>query len=422
LNPAGRAFAVIVAAGKGTRVGGPVNKVYLSLGGRPLLVRTLDVFEHCRAVDEVCLVVAEEDRGRCEEEVLGGGEFAKVTRVVSGGKTRQESVYNGVTALAGNLRAGDDLIIIHDGARPLLSPALLRKLVDAGRKFGAAVPVIPAKDTVKWLGVDGFVKGTPDRERLALVQTPQVFRADLLLDVLGWARRRGISATDEAALFEQRLIEVRAIPGDEDNLKVTTPHDLLVAEAILARREEVSRGAAEILKDASGMRVGIGYDIHRLEPGRRLVLGGIELFHPAGLGLAGHSDADVATHAVMDALLGAAGLSDIGNLFPPDDPAYAGASSLSLLETVVGRLAEVGAAPANVDLTIVAEAPKIGPAVEEMKRNIAGACRLDPDHVGVKATTSEGLGAVGLGQGIAAYAVACIRPLDIRKGRPRAGQ
>lgn len=419
MNPAGRAFAVVVAAGKGSRMGASVSKVYLPLHGRPLLAHTLDVFEHCRAVDQVCLVVADGDRSRCQE-VLGGGAFTKVTRLVSGGRTRQESVYNGVIILSDILRASDDVVAIHDGARPLLSPALLRKALDAASKFGAAVPVIPAKDTVKWVGADGFVKGTPDRAHLGLVQTPQVFRAGLLLGVLEWARRRGISATDEAALFEQRLVEVKAIPGDEENLKVTTPHDLFLAEAILAGRGKAGSGTAGAGKDGSAVRVGIGYDIHRLEAGRRLVLGGVELAHPDGLGLAGHSDADAAVHAVMDAFLGAAGLSDIGSLFPPDDPRYAGASSLSLLEMVVARLAERGLATANVDVTIVAEAPRIMPHVEAMKQNIAAACQLDPEAVGVKATTNEGLGPVGEGRGIAAYAVAVVRPqTPDRRGRAR---
>ncbi|MHB0884673.1 MAG: 2-C-methyl-D-erythritol 4-phosphate cytidylyltransferase [Bacillota bacterium] len=416
MNPGGHAFAVVVAAGQGSRMGAAVNKVYLPLGGRPLLAWTLDVFQHCQAVDQVCLVVAEADRSRCQDEVLDTGAFTKVTQLVTGGKTRQESVYNGVTALNGILRASDDVVAIHDGARPLLSASLLRKAIDAARQYGAAVPVVPAKDTVKWVGSDGFLKGTPDRSRLGLVQTPQVFRAGPLVDVLEWARRQGPVASDEAALFEQRLIEVRAIPGDEANLKVTTPHDLFLAETFLA-----GRGGAEAVvgvgKAGSGMRVGIGYDIHRLEAGRHLVLGGVELRHPDGLGLAGHSDADVALHAVMDALLGAAGLGDIGTLFAPSDPRFAGADSLKLLETVVGVLAEGGLTPANIDLTVVAEAPRISPHVGLMKQRIAVACGLKEEAVGVKATTNEGLGPIGEGRGIAAYAVATVT--GGRRSRPR---
>lgn len=415
MNPGGRVFAVVVAAGQGSRMGAAVNKVFLPLGGRPLLARTLDTFQRCQVIDQVYLVVAEADRGRCQDEVLATGEFTKVTKLVSGGKTRQESVRNGVTALHEILRASDDVVAIHDGARPLLSADLLHRTIDAARQYGAAVPVIPAKDTVKWVGTDGFLEGTPDRSRLGLVQTPQAFRAGALLEVLEWAARQGLVATDEAALFEQRQIRVRAVPGDEANLKVTTPHDLFVAEAFLAQRAQVvvETGAR---KAGSAMRVGIGYDIHRLEPGRRLVLGGVEMRHPDGLGLAGHSDADAAVHAVMDALLGAAGLGDIGTLFPPGDPRFAGADSIGLLEAVVGRLGEGGLAPSNVDLTIVAESPKIAPAIDRMKARIAAACGLGTDAVGVKATSNEGLGPVGEGRGIAAYAVAAV---SRRRLKPR---
>ncbi len=416
MNPGGRAFAVVVAAGQGSRMGAAVNKVYLPLLGRPLLAWTLDAFQHCQAVDQVCLVVTEADRSRCQDEILETGAFTKVTKLVTGGKTRQESVYNGVTALNGILRASDDVVAIHDGARPLLSAALLRKTIDAARQYGAAAPIIPAKDTVKWVGSDGFLKGTPDRSRLGLVQTPQAFRAGRLLEVLEWAGRRGLGATDEAALFEQRLIEVRAIEGDEANLKVTTPHDLFLAETFLVGRGKAG-SAVGVGKAGSGMRVGIGYDIHRLEAGRRLVLGGVEMRHPDGLGLAGHSDADAAVHAVMDALLGAAGLGDIGTLFPPGDPRFAGADSLKLLEAVVGVLGERGLTPANIDLTIVAEAPKISPHVGLMKQKIAAACGLKAEAVGVKATTNEGLGPVGEGRGIAAYAVATVD--GRRRSRPR---
>jgi 2-C-methyl-D-erythritol 4-phosphate cytidylyltransferase/2-C-methyl-D-erythritol 2,4-cyclodiphosphate synthase len=398
-------------------MGGQVNKVFLPLGDRPLLARTLEVFEHCPRVNHIYLVVADRDRKLCTRTILEPYRLAKLTRLVSGGETRQESVLRGVLAYRESFKADDDVVLVHDGARPLLLPVVLGRVITAAGRHGAAAPVIPSKDTVKVLGSDGFLRDTPDRRRVGLVQTPQGFQAGRLVDVLTWAARQGLTATDEAALFEARGLKVKAVAGSEENLKVTTPGDLTLAQAILAARDRVRR--TERGRDVAGVRgrdagkaspgrVGFGYDIHRLAPGRRLVLCGVEFSRPDGLGLDGHSDADVAVHAIMDALLGAAGLPDIGSYFPTGDRRYAGTSSLDLLGTVVAELEAVGLAPVNVDLTVVAEAPKILPRVEEMRAKLAEAARLGPGAVGIKATTAEGLGPVGEGRGIAAYAVASV--------------
>ena len=346
------------------------------------------------AIDGVLVVAGPDDIARCREALDG---VDKILGIVPGGASRQESVMVGLFTLGG---AADDLILVHDGARPLLTSAVLDRCLAGARQHGNAVAALPMVDTLKSVDADHVVTGTTDRAGLWAVQTPQCFRLATLFRAHSAARRAGFLGTDEASLVEALRDEpVHLVPGAPDNLKITRPEDLPLAEAILRARQPPPAGQT---------RVGLGYDIHRLVVGRRLVLGGVEIPDPQGRGLEGHSDADVLLHALMDALLGAAGLPDIGHLFPNTDPAYAGADSARLLAEVARRVREAGFAVVNVDTTVIAEAPKIAPYIPRMRDVIAGPLGLEPSQVGIKATTNEGLGALGAGQGIAAHAVASL--------------
>ena len=387
-------YALIPAAGRATRFSlSGDNKVFALLGGRPLLYWTVSALAAHPQIDGIVVVAGPSQVSRCRE-VLGGVD--KVLAVVAGGQTRQESVAIGLFTLGGN---PDDLIVVHDAARPLLSAAVLDRCLEGAQKFGNAVAALPVSDTLKAADDRLIVQRTVDREGLWAMQTPQVFRLGTLFEAHSEAGRVGWLGTDEAALVEQFSAEaVHLVPGDPANLKVTRPEDLPLAEAILQSRRPSPPLTAP--------RIGFGYDIHPLIQGRKLMLGGVEI--ASEYGLDGHSDADVLLHALCDALLGAAGLPDIGHLFPNTDPAYKGASSLTLLAEVVRRVQGVGYAVGNADMTLIAEAPKIAPFVAEMRAVIAECLLVTPAQVGIKATTNEGLGALGRGEGIAAHAVALL--------------
>ena len=377
---------VVVAAGRSTRFGGATPKPFQVLAGRTVLERSVRCLTAHPAVGGVVVVLApSEIEGPCRETVAS---WNGVLAVVAGGATRSESVSNGVRAAA-----GADFLLVHDAARPLATPELVAAVVEATRKHGAAVPLLPIPDTVKELD-DGWVAGTLDRGRLGLAQTPQGFRADWLRSALDRAHREGEAPTDEAAALEREGHRVRAVTGSPDNQKITTPRDLSEAE----RRIDAGEPA---------LRVGTGFDVHRTDPERRLVLGGVTFEGEPGL--AGHSDADVVLHAAMDALLGAAALGDIGALFPPDDDAFAGADSTGLARRVAALLDEHGFEIVNLDLTLLAESPKIRRRVDEMRGAIAECLSTTPARVGLKATTLEGLGALGRREGAACQAVAMIR-------------
>jgi len=376
--------AIVVAAGAGRRVGG-IPKAFLPLGGRPLLERTLAAILTPAEVT-TAVVVAPADR--LNEARAVAAAFSKVTAVVGGGAERQDSVAAGLEA-AGPL----EWVLVHDAARPLATPALVRRVLLGARESGAATAGLRARDTVK-AAAGGTVTGTLDRESIWLTQTPQAFRRTLLAEAHAAARARGLRATDDAALVEAIGGVVRVVEGEATNLKITTPEDLAIAEALL-------RAAPE------ERRTGLGYDVHRLLPGRRLILGGVEI--PFGRGLGGHSDADAVLHAVIDGLLGAAGLDDIGQHYPADDPTYRDADSRVLLEAAVEKIRQAGFVAAQVDVVILAEAPRLGPHFPAMRRVIAAALVIPEGAVGLKATTTEGLGAIGRGEGIAAQAVVTIR-------------
>ena len=393
-------YALIPAAGRAARFNtepssdgkADGNKVFAPLAGRPLLRWTAEAFAAHPAIDGILVVAGSGEVTRCREALDG---VEKLLSIIPGGETRQASVAVGLFTLGGD---PDDLVLVHDGARPLVTPDIITRCLDGAHEFGNAVAALPVADTLKAVDQHQTIQRTVDREGLWAVQTPQAFRVATLFEAHIAARDRGWTGTDEASLVEQFSNEpVHLVLGAPSNFKVTRPDDLRLAEAVLRARLEAPMGQT---------RIGFGYDIHPLAVGRRLVLGGVEI--PSPRGLDGHSDADVLLHALCDALLGAAGLPDIGSLFPNTDPTYKGISSLSLLHQVCERLAQESYHVGNVDLTLIAEAPKIAPHVPRMRALIAETLHIEPARVGIKATTNEGLGSLGRGEGIAAHAVAAI--------------
>jgi len=380
--------ALIPAAGRARRFGQASNKVFADLHGQPLLARVLAVFEDCPLIREVIPIATPGEEASvaalCEERGL-----AKVSRVATGGARRQDSVLAGLQSL----QSAPEIVAIHDAARPLVSRELVERTVQAGHECGAATAAVLVSDTIKQADDAGFVRATHDRSRLYATQTPQAFRYALLLDAHLRAQRDGFSATDDAALLERLGHPVKIVPGDEANIKVTVPNDLAMARALLE-------------PGLASCRIGHGYDVHRLVRGRRLVLGGVVV--PYDLGLAGHSDADVVLHAICDAVLGAAACGDIGRHFPDTDPAFKDCSSMKLAVEVARMVAAKGLLMANIDATVIAEAPRLAPHIEAMRANIAEAFGVNVENVSVKATTTEGLGFAGRREGMACHAVALL--------------
>ena len=379
--------AVLVAAGASTRMG--FDKLSVDLGGETVLHRSIRAFAQCPQVDEIVLV-AGKNRAFVEAQAA---DCKKPVQIVTGGATRAESAKNGVLAARGTL------VAVHDAARPFVSAAVIEAVLDAAKQCGAAAPAVPVKDTIKQaVRGDGKtvpagcrVENTPDRSTLYAVQTPQCFdRAQYLAALEELDAEKARLVTDDCSLFELTGRPVQLTQGDYANRKITT-------------REDLPRPAP---KEETKMRIGHGYDVHRLVEGRRLILGGVEI--PFEKGLLGHSDADVLTHAVMDAVLGAAALGDIGQHFPDNDPAYAGADSLKLAGHVAQILKEHGYRIENIDATLLCQRPKLAPHIPAMRANLAAAFGLPVDAVSVKATTEEHLGFTGEGLGIAAHAVALI--------------
>jgi 2-C-methyl-D-erythritol 4-phosphate cytidylyltransferase/2-C-methyl-D-erythritol 2,4-cyclodiphosphate synthase len=387
--------AIIVAAGRGRRFGAGANKVFLPALGRPLLWWTLRAFERCDAIDEVVLVVGAEEVDAATEIVSRAG-FAKAQAICPGGADRGDSVRAGLARLS----SSTEIVAVHDGARPLVTPDLISACVAAAAVNGAAIPAVPVTDTLKRAGADDRIAATVDRSELRAAQTPQTFRRSLLALAHERAATEAFAGTDDASLVERIGHPVYAVAGDPDNLKVTVAADLERVTAILERRHP-----------AGETRVGFGYDVHRLVPDRALWLGGVQIPHSHGLD--GHSDADVLLHAICDALLGAAGLADIGAHFPNTDPRWAGVASLQFLRDAVALLAEQGCEARQVDATLLAEAPKIRSHVPAMKAAISEALGCPEERIGIKATTSEGLGFVGRQEGMAAWAVATVVQREI---------
>ena len=373
--------AVIVAAGSSIRMGRP--KQLIPLCGRPVLSHTLCAFDRS-SVDELIVVVRAADMPQIEPLTQG---LCKPCRLVAGGQTRQQSVSNGLSAVSSSATH----IAVADGARPLVTAEIIDRVIQTAEKTGAAAAAVPVKDTIKQADANGVVTATPDRAALWQVQTPQVFALPLYRRAMAAATAQGLDLTDDCQLIEHIGESVTLVKADYRNIKITTPEDVVTAEAILRER------------GTGGMRIGHGYDVHRLVEDRALILGGVSVPHEKGL--LGHSDADVLTHAVADALLGAAALGDIGTWFPDTDARYAGANSLLLLREVVRLVQKEGFSIGNIDVTVLAQRPKLKPFIGKMRENLAAACGVPVEQVSVKATTEEGLGFTGEERGIAAHAV-----------------
>ena len=372
---------IIAAAGQGRRMGAPVPKQYMKIGGEYILAKTINAFEQAEEVDYTFIVTNRDYIDLCSEIVSERG-FSKVLGIVNGGRERQDSVYNAIQTL-NSKRPGVSIVLIHDGARPFVDGSVISSVIEAADRDGAAAACVAMTDSVRKAGKEKGKSMAVDRSDYYSVQTPQGFRKKILIESYEKAYDDGYMGTDDASIVERAGYDVTIVEGNYGNIKITTKEDLPMEN-----------------------RVGTGYDVHRLVEDRKLILGGVEIPHDRGL--LGHSDADVLTHALMDALLGAAGLGDIGRHFPDTDEQYRGADSLMLLGRVKELLDENLYRTGNVDITVIAQKPKISPYIEQMRGNIAAVLDVEISRVNIKGTTTEKLGFEGREEGIAAQAVCSI--------------
>ena len=384
------AAAIITAGGIGRRMGGTTPKQFLLLRGAPILVRTIEAFRQAACFQSIILTVPASHL-ETATALLNAHGLASTCRIVTGGETRQESVQAGLNALSEEI----ELVVIHDGVRPLVDKGIILNCLQAAHLHGAAIVAIPIKDTLKE-EAKGVVLRTVDRRNLWRAQTPQAARVKLLRQAYEKANRDKFSGTDEASLLERIDCPITIVLGSETNLKITTPEDIVMAEALSAIQEKTS----------PSLKIGHGYDAHRLVANRVLILGGVKI--PHHLGLLGHSDADVLTHALCDALLGAIAAGDLGRHFPDSDPQYKGIDSLKLLATVVALAAGHGYALSNADITVVAQRPKLATFIPQMQKNLAEVCQVSLSSINIKATTTETMGFTGREEGIACHAVVMI--------------
>ncbi len=371
------AYALLLCGGSGTRMGARENKTLLRIGGVPAIVRCFRAFQPW--VSGIVLVARAGEEAVFSEVLSAYG--CSPLAIVPGGADRQASALCGLNALPGDA----DIALIHDGARPFVTGDIIRRVIESVKAWGSGVAAVPARDTIKRADAQGRVLETLNRSELWQMQTPQGFFVRDLLNAHAAVTAR---CTDDAALMEAAGHEVRLVQGSPDNIKLTSPEDVRMVNGMLTPR------------------IGTGFDAHRLVEGRELWLGGVKV--PYEKGLLGHSDADVALHALMDALLGAAAMGDIGKLFPDKDPQYKGISSVLLLKEVGKRLTDAGFAVGNVDVTIVCQAPKLAPYIPAMRDVIAAALGVTAEQVSVKATTTERMGYEGAGEGISAQAAAMV--------------
>jgi 2-C-methyl-D-erythritol 4-phosphate cytidylyltransferase / 2-C-methyl-D-erythritol 2,4-cyclodiphosphate synthase len=401
-----QATAIIAAGGRGRRLGAGVPKQLLELGGRPMLEWCVDAFVACDRIRDIVVVGPPEWLGEPPACVRRQG-----VRLVAGGDRRQDSVANGFDAVS----EASAVVLVHDAARPFVDRDMIDRAIDAAAESGAAVVAVPATDTVKWspgtaslahgsssAGPRRVVERTLERASVFLAQTPQAFRREVLRDAVALGRA-GVEGTDEAALAERAGHTVRLVEGSARNMKVTTAEDLTIAEALVGAAGPGEAGR----RHQPAVRIGSGYDLHRLVDGRPLILGGVTI--PFERGLAGHSDADALCHAVTDAILGAASQGDIGRHFPDTDGRWRGASSIDLLRRAAAIVGQAGYRVVNVDATVVAERPRLGAHRDGIVASLAAALGLSPSAVSVKAKTNEGVDATGRGEAIAVHAVALLQ-------------
>ena len=385
----GKAFvtAIVLAAGSGTRMGGETTKQKISLLGESILSRTLRAFSECDGVDAIVVVCKNDEKEwvRAETE----NKIDKITSIISGGNSRAESARIGFA----NIPPETDYVAIHDGARCLITPENINSVIKKALESGAATAAVRATDTVKLCNGGGVVATLP-RDEVFLATTPQIFSKEIYQRALNNRSLDGV--TDDNMLVESVGVEISVVDIGKENIKITTPEDVEFAEYIIKRRSRMDE-----------IRVGHGYDVHRFAEGRKLVLGGVEI--PCDKGLLGHSDADVLLHAVMDAMLGACGLGDIGRHFPDSDDSYMDISSLTLLRKTAELVGARGYTVNNVDATVVMQSPKIAPYIAQMISNIAEILGIESSRVNVKATTEEKLGFTGRLEGVSAHAVVTLK-------------
>jgi 2-C-methyl-D-erythritol 4-phosphate cytidylyltransferase/2-C-methyl-D-erythritol 2,4-cyclodiphosphate synthase len=374
--------AIIAAGGRGLRFGSAEPKQLLTLAGEPILKRSVDAYLSCELVSDLVIALPA-PLARVPPEYLQHA--SKPVIVVEGGERRRDSVANAFARVP----ARADVVVVHDAARPLISDVVIRRTIDAARESGAAIAAIAARDTVKRVGTGGVIAETLPREQIFFAQTPQAFRVAVLRDALAQAG----DATDEAMLAERAGHTVRVVEGDVRNLKITTPDDLATAQRLLTSTMPM-------------LRIGNGYDLHRLVEGRPLILGGVTI--PFEKGLDAHSDGDAVAHALTDAVLGAAGAGDIGRHFPDSDAAWKGADSLDLLRRAVLLVRAGGYALVNADVVVIAQRPKLLPYVDAIRANLARALDADVSQISVKGKTNEGVDSMGAGESIAVHAVALL--------------
>jgi len=381
-----RCAVLILAGGSGSRVGSDTPKQYLKLGSKAVIRYTVDVLLTHPSFDTVQVVIDENDRQLYAEALAG----ASLPDPVAGGATRQESGYRGLQALEAD---GPDYVLIHDAARPFVDHATIDRVIAALDSHHAVLPAVAVADTLKrGTGTPAVVDATVDREGLWRAQTPQGFRFPEIL--AAHRNAAGLELTDDTAIAEHASMAVALIEGNEDNFKITTRDDLERAERIT--------GAM-----TGETRIGTGFDVHAFADGDHVILCGVKIRHDRALD--GHSDADVALHAVTDALLGAIAEGDIGSHFPPSDAQWRGAASRVFLEHAASLIAARGGSIGNIDLTVICEAPKVGPHRDAMRRSLADMLSIDIDRISIKATTTEKLGFTGRGEGIAAQAATTVR-------------
>lgn len=392
----GGSVALIVAAGRGHRVGTPLPKQYLSLGGHAVLHHTVSAFTRHAAIDAVCVVIHADDRVLYEEALadLPSAYTAKLLPPAMGGATRQESVRNGLEFLA-----GAETVLIHDGARPFVSADVIDRTLAALDEADGAIASLPVSDTLKRAAPDrAHIETTVARDGLWRAQTPQTFRYAAILKAHHEAI--GGAFTDDASIAEHAGLRVALTAGSEDNLKITTADDLTRAERILSERKQAAPLPFET-------RAGQGFDVHRFGPGDHLMICGVKVVHE--MGVQSHSDGDVGLHALVDAMLGALAEGDIGSHFPPSDPQWRNADSALFIEHANRLLSERGGELVNVDITVICERPKIGPHRDAMIARLGALLGLPAERISVKATTTEMLGFTGRREGIAAQAIVTLR-------------
>ncbi|MEO7134830.1 MAG: 2-C-methyl-D-erythritol 4-phosphate cytidylyltransferase [Vicinamibacterales bacterium] len=392
--------AIIAAGGRGVRLGADRPKQFLEIQGRSILELSIKALAASDRIDEIIVALPEDQLDVVARSFEGLVE--KPLHFVAGGERRQDSVANAFAKTSEQA----DVIVIHDAARPFVTPEVIVRAVDGALEYGAAIAAVPVRDTVKQAGEANAqgsrrILATIARDSVFLAQTPQAFRRDVL--ARAFAEGGAIDATDEAMLVERLGLPVHLVDGDPTNVKITTPEDLAAAQAAAFHPKQPG---SEGDRFSRRLRIGNGYDLHKLVGGRPLILGGVTI--PFELGLDGHSDADIVCHAVTDAVLGAAGIGDIGRLFPDSDPKWKGADSIALLTGAIAKVHEAGYRVSNVDVTVIAQKPKLLPYLELMRANLAAALAVETGAVSIKGKTNEGVESMGRSESMACHAVALI--------------